>query len=68
MSKQYIDLRELLNNIQKNFSDEVGFKVKNKGKIEEIKYSKYVEEAKALGEYLLNLDISNGRVCLFLLP
>lgn len=62
MSKQYIDLRELLNNIQKNFSDEVGFKVKNKGKIEEIKYSKYVEEAKALGEYLLNLDISNGRV------
>ena len=62
MSKEYIDLRELLNNIEKNFSDEVGFKVKNKGKIEEIKYSKYVEDVKAIGEHLLNLDISNGRV------
>ena len=37
MSKKYNDLRDLLKDIEKDFSDEVGFKVKRNGKIEEIK-------------------------------
>ena len=37
-------------------------KVKKEGKIEDIKYSRFVEEAKAFGEYLLNLELSNNRV------
>lgn len=62
MSREYIDLKDLLNDIEEKFSDEIGYKVKKNGKIENIKYSKYVEDVKSLGEYLLNLNISNSRV------
>ena len=67
MSKKYNDLRDLLKDIEKEFSDEVGFKVKKNGKIEEIKYKRYVKEVKYLGEYLLNLKLSNKRIA-FIAP
>ena len=67
MSKKYSDLRELLFDIEKEFSDEVGFKVKYMGEIVNIKYSRYVQEVKALAEYLLNLDINNKRIA-FIAP
>ena len=67
MSKNYKDLRDLLFDIDKEFGDNTGFKVKKNGKIEEIKYSRFVDEAKSFGEYLLNLDLSNNRVA-FIAP
>ena len=67
MSKKYEDLRDLLKDIEKEFSDEVGFKVKKNGKIENIKYERYVKEVKKLGEYLLNLDLNNKRIA-FIAP
>lgn len=67
MSKKYNDLRDLLKDIEKEFSDEVGFKVKKNGKIEEIKYKRYIKEVKCLGEYLLSLDLNNKRIA-FIAP
>lgn len=62
MSKEFKDLRELLNHVEDNYLDEVGFKLKKNGKIECIKYSKYVDDVKSFGEYLLNLNLDNKRV------
>lgn len=67
MTAEYRDLRDLLDNIEKQFSDEVGFKIKKSGKIVEEKYSKYIDDVKCLGEYLLNLDIENSRIA-FIAP
>lgn len=62
MSKKYRDLRELLNDVEKNFSDEVGFKFKRENNIVNIKYSKYIEDVRALAEYLLNRELVNNRI------
>ena len=67
MSKEYRDLRDLLKDIEKEFSDEIGFKVKKNGKIEEIKYKRYINEVKHLGEYLLSLNLNNKRIA-FIAP
>lgn len=67
MSKKYRDLRELLFDIEKEYSDEIGFKIKYMGEIVNIKYSRFIEEVKAFGEYLLNLDLNNNRIA-FIAP
>lgn len=67
MSKKYRDLRDVLFDIEKEYSDEVGFKFKYMGEIVSIKYGKYVAESKAFGEYLLNLDLKNQRIA-FIAP
>ena len=67
MSKKYRDLRDLLEDIEKEYADEVGFKIKYMGEIVNIKYSRYVNEIKYLGEYLLNLELSEKRVA-FIAP
>lgn len=67
MSKKYRDLRDLLEDIEKEYSDEVGFKVKYMGEIVNIKYSRYVNEVRYLGEYLLNLELSKNRIA-FIAP
>ena len=50
------DLREMIENTEKIFSDEVAFKMKYKGTIVEVKYSKFIEDIKNFGSYLLSLD------------
>ncbi len=62
MGEHYRDLRELVEKIEKTYSDEVVFKSKDKGEIVEIKYSKFVEDIKALGAYFLSLDLKNKRI------
>ncbi len=63
MSKSYQDLRDLLKDVEKEFKEEVGFKVKNaKNEIVSISYAKFVEDVKALGEYLLHLNLDNKRI------
>jgi len=62
MGKKYKDLREVLDKIEKEYKDEVGFIFKVKGDIVSIKYEQFLREVKYLGEYLLNLELSNGRV------
>lgn len=58
----YRDLRDLLENVEKQFSDEVAFKMKYKGSIVEIKYSKFIEDIKSFASYLLSLALKNKRV------
>jgi len=67
MSKKYTDLRDLLVDVEKEYSDEVAFKLKKNGNKFEVKYATYIEEVKALGEYLLNLSLQNNRVA-FIAP
>ena len=62
MTKKYKDLREVLSKIEKEFKDEVGFLFKVKGDIVSIKYSQFVKDVKSLGEYLLNLELTNNRI------
>lgn len=62
MSKTYKNLRELLKETQALYADEVGFKFKYMGEIVQIKYARYVQEVKALGEYLLNLGLEKQRI------
>ncbi len=64
MSEHYRDLRDLLDNTEKLHSDEVAFKMKYKGTIVEIKYSKFIEDVRHLGSYLLNLNLKNNRVAI----
>lgn len=60
----YKDLRDMLENTEKLYSDEVAFKMKFKGTIAEIKYSKFIEDIKSLGSYLLNLNLKNRRIAI----
>ena len=67
MTKKYKDLRDVLKKIEKEYSDEVGFKYKVKGDIVTIKYSQFVSDVKALGEYFLSRDLKNKRIA-FIAP
>lgn len=58
----YRDLRDMLEEAEKKYANEVAFKMKYKGTIVEIKYSKFVEDVKAFGSYLLSLNLKNQRV------
>ena len=60
--KKYKDLREVLSKIEKEYKDEVGFLFKVKGDIVSIKYPQFVKDVKSLGEYFLNLGLSNNRI------
>lgn len=60
----YRDLRDLLEKVEKQYADEVAFKMKYKGSIVEIKYSKFIDDIKSFGSYLLNLDLKNKRVAI----
>lgn len=67
MSKKYRDLRDLLEDIEKEYADEIGFKIKYMGEIVNIKYARYVKEVRYLGEYLLSLELPKQRVA-FIAP
>ena len=60
----YRDLRDLLEKIEKQYSNEIAFKMKYKGSIVEIKYSKFIDDIKSFGSYLLNLNLKNKRVAI----
>jgi long-chain acyl-CoA synthetase len=62
--KPFKDLKEMLKNIEKDFSDEIAFKVKYHDEIVGIKYSKLIEDVKGLGTYLTSLDLNNKRIAL----
>lgn len=64
MSEHYKDMRELINSTEKLHADEVAFKMKYNGAIVEIKYSKFIEDIRNLGSYLLNLNMKNNRVAI----
>ena len=58
----YRDLREMLENTEKLYSDEIAYKLKFRNEIVGVKYSKFIEDVKALGSYLLELNMKNNRV------
>lgn len=58
------DLREVLDNSEKLYSNNTAFKMKFKGAVVEIKYSQFVNDVRALGSYLLNLNMKNKRVAI----
>ena len=58
----YRDLREMLENTEKLYSDEIAYKLKFRNEIVGVKYSKFIEDIKALGSYLLELNMKNNRV------
>lgn len=60
----YKDLRDMLEKIEKSYSDEIAFKIKYKSTIAEIKYSKFIEDVKAFGAYLLSLNLKQERVAI----
>lgn len=59
------DLRELLSHTEKNYSDEIAFKMKFRNEVVGIKYSKFIEDIKALGSYLTTLNLDNKRIGVF---
>ena len=58
----YRDLREMLENTEKLYSDGIAYNLKFRSEIVGIKYSKFIEDVKALGSYLLELNMKNNRV------
>lgn len=60
--RHYKDLRDMLEQTEKAYSDEVAFRIKYRDEIVGVKYSKFIEDIKAIGSYLLTLDLPNGRV------
>lgn len=64
MATHYKDLRDMLENIEKQYSNEVAFKIKYKSTIVEVKYSKFIEDVKNFGSYLLSLDLKSKRVAI----
>lgn len=59
------DLRDLVSQTEKKYSDEIAFKMKYKNEVVGIKYSKFIEDIKALGSYFTTLDLENKRVGVF---
>ena len=53
---QISNFRELVEKY-KNYNENVAFKYKQKGRIVEITYKKYVEDVRALGTAILNLGV-----------
>lgn len=58
----YRDLREMLFETEKKYSDEVAFRIKYRSEIVGVKYSKFIEDIKGLGSYLLTLDLKTKRI------
>ena len=61
----YRDLRDMLSQIEKKYSNEIAFKIKYRDEIVGIKYSKFIEDIKCLGSYLLDLNLENKRIGIF---
>lgn len=59
------DLRDMLSQTEKKYADEIAFKVKYKNEVVGIKYSKFIEDIKALGSYLTTLNLENKRIGIF---
>lgn len=59
------DLRELLSYTEKKYSDEIAFKMKFRNEVVGIKYSKFIEDIKALGSYFTTLNLENKRIGIF---
>lgn len=64
IERQFRDLRDLLENSEKLYSEDVAFKMKYKGSIVEIKYGQFANDVKCLGSYLINLNTKNKRVAI----
>ena len=60
--RHYKDLRDMLEQTEKAYSDEVAFRIKYRDEIVGVKYSKFIEDIKALGSYLLTLNLQNKRI------
>lgn len=60
----YRDLREMLENTEKLYSDKIAYNLKFRNQIVGIKYSKFIEDIKAFGSYLLELNTQNDRVAI----
>ncbi len=60
----YRDLRDMLENTERMYSDEVVYKLKFRNEIVGIKYSKFIEDIKSLGSYLLSLNLKSNRVAI----
>lgn len=58
----YKDLRDLLEQTSKKYSDEIAFKIKYKDEIIGIKYSKFIEDIRGFGSYLTTLDLDKKRI------
>ncbi len=58
----YRDLREMLFETEKKYSDEVAFRIKYRSEIVGVKYSKFIDDIKGLGSYLLTLDLKTKRI------
>lgn len=61
-NRRFKDLREMLANSTKLYSNKIAFKMKKNGEIKEVTYAQYNEDVRNLGSYLLNLDMKNKRV------
>ena len=59
------DLRDMLMQTEKKYSDEIAFKMKFRNEVVGIKYSKFIEDIKCLGSYLTTLDLKNKRIGIF---
>ncbi len=61
----YRDLRDLILQAEKKYSNEIAFKIKYKNEIVEIKYSQFIDDIKALGSYFLSLNLEKKRIGIF---
>ena len=62
--KHFRDLRALLDNSEKMYANEIAFKTKKKGAVEEVTYAQFAKDARSLGSYLLDLNMKNKRVAI----
>ena len=56
------DLRDMLSQTEKKYSDEIAFKMKYRNEVVGIKYSKFIEDIKCLGSYFTTLNLENKRI------
>lgn len=59
------NLRDLILATEKKYPDEIAFKMKYRNEIVGIKYSKFIQDIKCLGSYLLSLNLENKRIGVF---
>ncbi len=59
------DLRDMLSQTEKKYSDEIAFKMKYRNEVVGIKYSKFIEDIKCLGSYFTTLNLENKRIGIF---
>ncbi len=60
--KHFKDLRDMVMQSEKDFSDEVAFHIKYRNEIVGVKYSKFIDDIKGFGSYLLSLNLEKKRV------